>query len=142
LRVPFSVAYGSDKKKVRAAALRAANRVDGTVTTRPADVWLVRFADSSLDFELVVWVGPERVARPSNTTAAYLWAIDDELRAEGIEIPFPQRDLHLRSGVLPVRIEGPVGERQAAEAEVKASVNTAPTARDARQRPGHSETGA
>ena len=29
-----------------------------------------------------------------------LWALDDELRARGIEVPFPQRDLHLRSGTL------------------------------------------
>lgn len=105
LRIPFSVAYGTDKEKVKEAALRAAARVDGTVANRPSDVWLVRFGDSSLEFELVVWVGPERVARPGNTNAAYLWAIDDELRAAGIEIPFPQRDVHLRSGPIEVRID-------------------------------------
>lgn len=106
LRVPFSVAYGTDKNRVKAAVLRAASRVEGTVMERPADVWLVRFGDNSLDFELVVWVGADRVARPGNTTATYLWAIDDELRADGIEIPFPQRDLHVRSGTIAVRLEG------------------------------------
>jgi len=104
LRIPFAVAYGTDKEKVKEAALRAASRVDGTMTERPADVWLVRFGESSLDFELVVWVGPERVARPGNTNAAYLWAIEDELSAAGIEIPFPQRDLRWRSGPIEVRI--------------------------------------
>jgi small-conductance mechanosensitive channel len=107
MRVPFGVAYGSDKDKVKAAALRAAQRVKGTVSEpgREPDAWLVGFGDSSLNFELVVWVGPDLITRPGRTEAAFLWAIEDELRAEGIEIPFPQRDLHVRSGTLSVKME-------------------------------------
>jgi len=107
MRIPFGVAYGSDKARVKAAGLRAAERVKGTVilSGREPDVWLVGFGDSSLNFELVVWVGPELVARPGRTEAAFLWAIEDELRAENVEIPFPQRDLHVRSGTLNVRLE-------------------------------------
>ncbi len=107
MRIPFGVAYGSDKDRVKAAGLRAAERVKGTVIQggREPDVWLVGFGDSSLNFELVVWVGPELVARPGRTEAAFLWAIEDELRAEDIEIPFPQRDLHVRSGTLSVRLD-------------------------------------
>ena len=108
MRIAFGVAYGSDKERVKAAGLRAARRIEGTVLDqgRDPDVWLVGFGDSSLNFELVVWVGPSLVARPSRTEAAYLWAIEDELRIEQIEIPFPQRDLHVRSGTLNVRIDG------------------------------------
>ena len=58
----------------------------------------------------MVWVGPERVARPAFTQAEFLWAIEDELRVEGIEIPFPQRDLHVRSGTLQVRVDGAPGQ--------------------------------
>lgn len=107
LRIPFGVAYGSDKDRVKAAVLRAARRVEGTVLDpgREPDVWLVGFGNSSLDFELVVWVGPDLVARPSKTEAIYLWAIEDEFRVDHIEIPFPQRDLHVRSGRLDVRVE-------------------------------------
>jgi small-conductance mechanosensitive channel len=107
MRVPFGVAYGSDKAKVREAALRAAQRVKGTVLEagREPDAWLVGFGDSSLNFELVVWVGPDLITRPGRTEAAYLWAIEDELRQAGIEIPFPQRDLHVRSGTLSVKME-------------------------------------
>lgn len=107
VRIPFSVAYGTDKDAVRKAALKAAGNVESTVNDdrhRP-DVWLVALGESSLDFELVVWVGADRVARPGNTQATYLWAIEDALRAAGIEIPFPQRDLHVRSGALSVRLE-------------------------------------
>ena len=107
MHVKFGVAYGSDKDRVRAAALRAADRIEGTVQEagRKPEAWLVGFGDSSLDFELVVWVGPKLVARPGSTEAAYLWAIEDELRVEGIEIPFPQRDLHVRSGTLNVHLD-------------------------------------
>jgi len=108
LHIPFGVAYGSDKQRVKAAGLRAARKVNGDAEEpgREADVWLVGFGDSSLNFELVVWVGPQRVARPGFTQAEFLWTIEDELRAEGIEIPFPQRDLHVRSGTLQVRLDG------------------------------------
>jgi small-conductance mechanosensitive channel len=112
MRVPFGVAYGSDKAKVREAALRAAQRVQGTVLEagREPDAWLVGFGDSSLNFELVVWVGPDLITRPGRTEAAYLWAIEDELRNAGIEIPFPQRDLHVRSGTLSVKMEPTSGQ--------------------------------
>lgn len=106
LHVAFGVAYGSDKDAVRDAGLRAAREVRYTVedATHKADVWLVAMGDSSLNFELVVWVGLEGVRAPGRVTAAYLWAIETELRAAGIEIPFPQRDLHVRSGTLAVQM--------------------------------------
>jgi small-conductance mechanosensitive channel len=103
LRVPFGVAYGSDKEAVRAAGLRAATSVTGTLPDPAPEVWLAGFGDSSLNFELVVWLGHDMVIRPARTIARYNWAIETELRAGGIEIPFPQRDLHVRSGVLQVR---------------------------------------
>jgi len=101
IHVPFGVAYGTDKELVKRAALEAAARVDvgNHDPERPAQVWLVRFGDSSLDFELVVWVGREAVNRPGRTRAAYLWELETSLREHGIEIPFPQRDLHVRSGL-------------------------------------------
>jgi len=110
LHVPFSVAYGADKQLVKEAAIAAAMSVDGTDTAlgREPDAWLVKFGDSSLDFELVVWVGADLIVSPGKTNARYLWAIDDELRKRQIEIPFPQRDLHIRSGTLAVTLNKPV----------------------------------
>jgi small-conductance mechanosensitive channel len=100
IHIPFSVAYGSDKALVRDVVLKAARGVDATMAdegARRAQVWLVSFGDSALNFELVVWPTLAAVKRPRSMTAAYTWAIDDALRAAGIEIPFPQRDLHVRS---------------------------------------------
>lgn len=102
LRIPFGVAYGTDKDLVRKAGLEAAGEVEHTlqdVAGRAPQVWLVGFGDSSLDFELVVWLKPESVTRPAAVHAAYCWAIETALAKYGIEIPFPQRDLHIRSGL-------------------------------------------
>ena len=100
IRVPFGVAYGTDKDAVRAAALDAAERTPHTLQGMPArgpQVWLVNLGDSSLDFELVVWLTPEAGKRPSLVHADYLWEIHSALVERGIEIPFPQKDIHVRS---------------------------------------------
>ncbi|WP_455205431.1 mechanosensitive ion channel domain-containing protein [Kaarinaea lacus] len=100
IHVPFGVAYGTDKDLVRKAVLEAADAVQWTLKGkkgRIAQVWFVQFGDSSLNFELVVWLTPEAVKRPSAVQADYLWEIETKLNQYGIEIPFPQRDLHLRS---------------------------------------------
>ena len=105
--VAFGVAYGTDKDAVREAALKAARRVESTHEddTRKAEVWLVGMGESSLDFELVVWVGADFVARPASIEAKYLWAIHDELEKAGISIPFPQRDIHFDPQGLTVRLD-------------------------------------
>ncbi len=101
VRIPFGVAYGSDKDTVKKAALEAAAEVPFTLTHmkgREPDVWLVEYGDSSLNFLLLVWVNRQGARRPTRTRSAYLWALETKLTEHGIEIPFPQRDLHLRSG--------------------------------------------
>jgi len=100
VRVPFGVSYASDKELVKKAALEAAAEVGFTLTQdgpRGPKVWLVNFGASSLDFELVVWLNAEATKRPSSVRAAYTWALHSALCKYGIEIPFPQQDLHVRS---------------------------------------------
>lgn len=106
-RIPFGVAYGTDKDLVKQAALEAADTLDHMLTgvnAKPPEVWLTEFGDSSLNFELVVWIKPESVKRPSKVNADYTWALETALTKYGIEIPFPQRDLHIRSGSLPMNL--------------------------------------
>jgi len=108
VRIPFGVAYGSDKELVRKAALEATAEVPYTLTHmkgREPDVWLVEFGDSSLNFLLLVWVNRQGAKRPTRTRASYLWALETKLNEYGIEIPFPQRDLRLRSGWSPPKPE-------------------------------------
>lgn len=100
IRVPFGVAYGTDKELVKKAALEAAARVPFTLSTdgdKQPQVWLVDFGESSVNYLLVVWLNAEAARRNTAVMAAYLWELDTALAAHGIEIPFPQRDLHVRS---------------------------------------------
>ena len=100
MRIPFGVAYGAEKETVKQAALEAAAEVPFTGVlegVRKPQVWLVAFGDSSLNFELVVWLTAEATKRPGAVKAAYLWALHSALERHGIEIPFPQQDLHVRS---------------------------------------------
>jgi small-conductance mechanosensitive channel len=106
-RVPIGVAYGSDVNKVR-EALIAAGRSNSHVLEDPApSVFLNKFGESSIDFELVVW-SREMSHRPSRFKSDLNFAIEEKLREAGIKIPFPQRDLHIRSGIL--KTERQVGE--------------------------------
>ncbi len=103
MHVPVGVAYGTDKDLVKKAILEAADNVEFTlkgVKNRKPDVWLVGFGDSSLDFELIVWLTDEATKKPGKVHATYCWEIETALAKYDITIPFPQRDLHLVSGAL------------------------------------------
>lgn len=100
IHVPFQVAIGADKERVRECVLAAARDVPFTLPdtdSHRTQVWLVGYGDSALKFELIVWPTLEAVKRPKAMNAAYTWAIDDALRGAGIEIPYPQRDIRLRA---------------------------------------------
>ena len=100
MRVPFKVAYGVDKERVKKAALEAAEKVPFTLSMegryRP-QVWLADFGDGAVEYLLAVWLTEEATKRNAAIKAAYLWELDTALKRHGIEIPLPQRDLNLRS---------------------------------------------
>jgi potassium efflux system protein len=98
IHVPFKVAYGTNFDAVSRAALEAADRLPHTLKAKKPGVWLKQFGDSSLDYELVVWVVPAATKRPGAVHADYMREIHLALDRNGIEIPVPQRDLRLRSG--------------------------------------------
>jgi small-conductance mechanosensitive channel len=91
--IPVGVAYGTDPKQVL-GILKKLAADNAKVFKTPAPLALFRgFGESSLDFELRIFMDPLDVLEvPSAVTVA----INDALKEAGIEIPFPQRDLHLR----------------------------------------------
>jgi MscS family membrane protein len=95
LKVKVGVAYGSDVDQVRAALFKVAKESKFILQEPEPKVRLRSFGDFALDFELQVWIrNPEvrgRTYDELNTAIYKLFA------NEGIEIAFPQQDLHLRS---------------------------------------------
>jgi small-conductance mechanosensitive channel len=106
-RIPVGVAYGSNISKVTEALLAVARENPNTLSDPAPSVFLNEFGDNSINFELVVW-SSEMSYRPRNYRSALNFAIVEKFHEAGIEIAFPQRDLHIRSGVLKVEtVEGP-----------------------------------
>lgn len=95
VRVPVGVAYGTDLESVLKILLSCAERNPSVLTQPPAKALFLAFGSSSLDFELRVWISDFndklRVLSELNLD------IDSEFHEAGIEIPFPQSDLHLRT---------------------------------------------
>ncbi len=103
--IPVGVAYGSDTKKVEEILLQCA-KDNPKVNSWPLPFVLFQnFGDSSLDFELRFYIAQaDQVFR---TSSEVRFAIDQAFRENGVEIPFPQRDIHVRSTVQPIDIGGP-----------------------------------
>ncbi|MDY6937058.1 MAG: mechanosensitive ion channel [Cyanobacteriota bacterium] len=113
IRLPVGVAYGSDIQMVRSTLLEAAKLEVTKKNSELLDVptphvVFVGFGDSSLDFEL--WVWSEKPARHPAIVSDLYFRIEDLFRERDIEIPFPQRDLHVRSGNLPIELSPPLEE--------------------------------
>lgn len=100
LNFPFGVSYKSDPKHVRKVVEEVALKHHG-VLDQPAPMLIFRgFGDSSLDFEIRVFT-KEYAKTPDVLHSDLLYEIFDALKEENIEIPFPQRDLHIKSGLEP-----------------------------------------
>lgn len=95
VRTPVGVSYGSDMKLVHETLLDVARENSRTLSMPEPEVWLVGFGDSSVDFHVMTWITSpkERERLMSEIYMSAWWA----LKQKGIEIPFPQRDLHIRS---------------------------------------------
>jgi small-conductance mechanosensitive channel len=95
MHVPVGVSYGSDPHQVRDILLEAArSNPDVLAEPEPRAVFLA-FGDSALEFELRVWTATMS-RRPHAFRSSLLFEIWDRFKAAGVEIPFPQRDLHVR----------------------------------------------
>src|ERR1700747_1619161 len=115
-RIPVGVAYGSDVIKVRESLLAVAHENPHTLKEPEPNVFLEQFGENSIDFKLVVW-SSEMSARPSRYRSDLNFAIAEKFREIGIEFPFPQRDLHIRTGRL--KVENVTKSETTSRSEVK-----------------------
>jgi small-conductance mechanosensitive channel len=93
---PIGVAYGTDPERVKSLLLETAYSHSGVLKDPPADVLLDSFGDNAIQFILRVWT-VSHLDRPNVLKSDLYYAIAERFKAEQIEIPFPQRDIHIRS---------------------------------------------
>ena len=94
--VPFGVAYGSNLKQVTTLVEEAVNKLHHKWmdSKKPVKSVVSEMADSSINFKLFVWAD---APKKSYVISDVLKCVYDTLNANGIQIPFPQRDVHLIS---------------------------------------------
>jgi potassium efflux system protein len=119
LRLPVGIAYGSDTKKATEVLMRVAKDDPVVLNDPPPLVVFHGFGDSTLDFELRVFI-------PSIDHFIKLrhhlnMAIDSAFRKAGIEIAFPQRDIHIRSVTGPFRVEQTVPQQSPSSSDFNGS---------------------
>ena len=95
--IKVGVAYGSDVDLVKETLLKCAQENEKLLTSPAPYVLFDEFGDSSLDFELRCWTSD--LASWVEIRSDMRSAIDKAFREKNIEIPFPQRDLHIKSTV-------------------------------------------
>ena len=99
LDIPVGVDYGTDMELLRTTLLDVARAHRGVLKSPPPVVHFAGFGDSSLDFELRVFLRDVRDRIKSSSDLRF--AILNALREAGISIPFPQRDIHIKDGDAP-----------------------------------------
>jgi len=129
LHVKVGVAYKTDPFKVRELLLHVADNHERVLKYPQPNVLFVDFGESALEFELRLWINDPQEGI-ENMRSAMRFEIWKVFKEHGIEIPFPQRDLHIKSETvtlepppLPTPESGrqsesrPVGAGRASESE-------------------------
>lgn len=101
LRLPVGISYKSDVRLAMNLCDEVAKATPRILQKPEPRCLLKGFGDSSVDLELRVWIDDPSNGR-SNVLSEILLGIWDRFHEQGIEIPYPQRDLHLRSGFEPL----------------------------------------
>ncbi|GAB4538559.1 MAG: mechanosensitive ion channel [Parvularculaceae bacterium] len=99
IKIGVGISYASDLHKAIALCIEAAKETERVLATPQPLCHLIEFADSALSLELRIWINDPQNG-VANVKSAVMLKIWDKFKDAGIEIPFPQRDLHIRSGRL------------------------------------------
>lgn len=95
VHIPVGVAYDCDLPLAQKLMVQAASESHRVMKNRPPKVWLIAFGESSVDHEILVWISdPEQgVGSVRSEILNRVWTLFKE---NGVDIPFPQRDLHIK----------------------------------------------
>ena len=97
LHVRVGVSYGSDVELVRETLLKVGKAHPNVLKNPEPKVLFYEFGDSSLNFGLLIWT--DKPLTQLFLRSDINFAIVKAFREKGIQIPFPQRDLHVRSSI-------------------------------------------
>ncbi len=95
IHVPVGVAYGSNLATVTRTLISVAAETEGVLKLAGPEVRFLEFGDSSLNLDLLVWTNEP--IKHFLLRSRLNYAIDAAFRREGVQIPFPQRDVHVKS---------------------------------------------
>ena len=96
LKVPIGISYDADVPAAMALCIESATGVERVLTDPQPSCLLMGFGDSSVDLELRLWIS-DPVNGIANVRSEVLLDVWQKFHEHGVEIPFPQRDLHLRT---------------------------------------------
>ncbi|MGB3721911.1 MAG: mechanosensitive ion channel domain-containing protein [Pacificimonas sp.] len=96
IHIPVGVSYSCDVSKAQELMLQAAKETPRVLETPQPNVWMTGYGDSSVDHDILCWIADAEEG-VGNVKSAILNRLWDLFQEHDIEIPFPQRDLHLRS---------------------------------------------
>ena len=104
LEIPVGISYASDLNKALTFAVAAAMSIDRILKTPEPQCIISEFGDSTVNLQLRVWIDDPKngIANVRNAVLLKVW---DSFHSVGIEIAFPQRDLHIKSSI-PLKIAG------------------------------------
>jgi len=128
--IRVNVAYGSDTRQVRDILMKCAKDHPDVMTFPAPQVVFQGFGDWAMNFELRCFVGDTN--KLVGTRSDLCFAIDDSFRANGIEIPLPQRVLHLRPDAPPIVGDG---SDRSSDVAIGAAIEAGATAPRAQPKP-------
>ena len=96
LKIPIGVHYNSDIRLAMQLCIDAANGTERVLASPAPKCLLIAFGDSAVDLELRFWIQDAQNG-VRNVRSDVLLKIWDKFHENGVEIPYPQRDLHIRT---------------------------------------------
>jgi small-conductance mechanosensitive channel len=94
MNLPVQIGYGADVEKAMAILVDVARHHPRVLTARAPEAFLREFGDNGISLELVVWINDPEEGQ-QNLRSALNLEIWKRFQAEGIEIPYPRRDIRI-----------------------------------------------